>query len=180
MLEIDKLGIGERRSNGADDEVTGRNSEGDGKEDQLDGGIRNRWDNRSDDGADQRSISGVRLHRAVQSTTGKEAFGPEQSGQSCANARPHDCSYLRGMSEGACERCRMLLDEASSAISAHVAAVSLLAEAVSLSETAGSIDQLQQAVRATSAARQMTIECYENHKVAHELKVRGAGSGFPE
>jgi hypothetical protein len=84
------------------------------------------------------------------------------------------------MSEGACERCRILLDEASSAISAHVAAVSLLAEAVSLSETANSINRLREAVRATSAARQVTVECYENHRTAHELKVMTAGSGFPE
>ena len=38
-LEFDNSRIGKRRSNGADDEITGRDSEGDGEEDQLDGGI---------------------------------------------------------------------------------------------------------------------------------------------
>jgi hypothetical protein len=37
MLGIDNPGIDERRSDGADDETTGRNFEGDGEEDQLDG-----------------------------------------------------------------------------------------------------------------------------------------------
>jgi hypothetical protein len=37
MLEIDNSRIDQRRGNGADDEIAGRNSEGDGK-DQLDGG----------------------------------------------------------------------------------------------------------------------------------------------
>jgi hypothetical protein len=38
MLEIDNSRIDQRRGNGADDEIARRNSEGDGKEDQLDGG----------------------------------------------------------------------------------------------------------------------------------------------
>jgi hypothetical protein len=38
ILEFDNTGVDQRRSNGADDETTGRNFEGDGKEDQLDGG----------------------------------------------------------------------------------------------------------------------------------------------
>jgi hypothetical protein len=84
------------------------------------------------------------------------------------------------MGEGACERCKILLDEASSAISAHVAALSLLAEAVSLSETADSLNRLKEAVRATSAARQVIVERYKNHRSAHELKVMTAVSGFPE
>jgi hypothetical protein len=37
MLEIDNSRIDQRRGNGADDEIARRNSEGDGKEDQLDG-----------------------------------------------------------------------------------------------------------------------------------------------
>ena len=84
------------------------------------------------------------------------------------------------MSEGACERCRILLDEASRAISAHVTAVSLLAEAVSLREPTDSIDRLKETVRAMSAARQMAVECYENHRSAHELKVMTAGSVYTE
>jgi len=84
------------------------------------------------------------------------------------------------MSEGDCERCRILLKEASSAISSHVAAASLLAEAVSLSEPAGSLDRLKEAVRASSTAREVTIEQYENHRSAHQLKVMTAGSRFPE
>jgi hypothetical protein len=84
------------------------------------------------------------------------------------------------MSEGACGQCRILLEEASRAISAHVAAISLLAEAVSLREAADSIDRLMETVRAASTARQMTVERYENHRSAHELKVMTAGSGFPE
>jgi hypothetical protein len=37
MLEIDNSRIDQRCGNGADDEIARRNSEGDGKEDQLDG-----------------------------------------------------------------------------------------------------------------------------------------------
>jgi hypothetical protein len=84
------------------------------------------------------------------------------------------------MSEGDCERCRILLREASSAISAHVGAVSLLAEAVSLSESANSLYRLEMAVRATSFAHEIAVEHYENHRSFHELKVMTAGSGFPE
>jgi len=84
------------------------------------------------------------------------------------------------MTEGTCERCRILLKEASSAISSHVAAVSLLAEAVSLSEPAASLHRLKEAVRATSTAREITVEHYENHRSAHQLKVMTAGSRFPE
>jgi hypothetical protein len=84
------------------------------------------------------------------------------------------------MSEGNCERCRILLKEASSAISSHIAAVSLLAEAVSLSEAAGSLDRLKAAVCATSTAREITVEHYENHRSSHRLKVMTAGSRFPE
>jgi hypothetical protein len=84
------------------------------------------------------------------------------------------------MSEGDCERCRILLREASSAISAHVGAVSLLAEAVSLCEALDSLNRLKEAVRATSAAREITVERYENHRSAHQLKVMTAGSRFPE
>jgi hypothetical protein len=84
------------------------------------------------------------------------------------------------MSEGDCERCRTLLREASNAISSHVAAVSLLSEAVSLSEPARLIDRLKEAVRATSTAREYAVERYENHRSAHQLKVMTAGSRFPE
>ena len=84
------------------------------------------------------------------------------------------------MSEGDCERCRILLKEASSAISAHVGTVSLLAEAVSLSEPVNLLDRLKEAVRATSTARETAVECYENHRSAHELKVMTAGSRFWE
>ena len=84
------------------------------------------------------------------------------------------------MSEGRCEQCRILLKEASGAISAHAGAVSLLAEAVSLSESLSSLDRLEEAVRATSVAREIAVEEYENHRSAHELKVMTAGSGLWE
>jgi hypothetical protein len=105
---------------------------------------------------------------------------PKQSGPFCVGVRPCDCSCFLEMSEGDCKPCRSLVDEASRAISAHVTAVSLLGDAVSLSETAESINRLKEAVRATSAARQIAVECYENHRAAHELKVMTAGSRFPE
>jgi uncharacterized protein YycO len=84
----------------------------------------------------------------------------------------------RQMSEGDCKKCRILLSEASSAISAHVGAVSLLAEAVSLSESRNSLGRLEAAISATSVAREIAVERYENHRLAHELKVMTAGSGF--
>jgi hypothetical protein len=84
------------------------------------------------------------------------------------------------MSEGNCEQCRILLNEVSSAISAHVATVSLLAEAVSLSEPVSLLDRLRETVRATSSARETAVERYENHVSAHQLKVMTAGSQFWE
>ena len=93
---------------------------------------------------------------------------------------PTDCSDSFTMSEGSCEQCRILLNEVSRAISAHVAAVSLLAEAVSLGEPVSLLDRLKEAVRATSTARETAVERYENHVSAHQLKVMAAGSQFWE
>jgi hypothetical protein len=78
------------------------------------------------------------------------------------------------MSEGNCEQCRILLNEVSSATCAHLATVSLLAEAVSLGEPVNLLDRLKEAIRATSAAREIAVERYENHRCAHELKVIAA------
>jgi len=74
----------------------------------------------------------------------------------------------------------MLLRAASRAISAHAAAVSLVAEATSLSESPETRDRLVAAARATCRARESAVERYENHRSAHELKVMTAGFGFPE
>lgn len=80
--------------------------------------------------------------------------------------------------EGGCERCRILLAEASNAISAHAGALSLLAEAVA---AGGSLEvaQLETAIHALSGGREIAIENYENHRSAHELKVMTAGSRNP-
>jgi hypothetical protein len=55
------------------------------------------------------------------------------------------------MSEGDCERFRILLEEGLNAISAHFGAISPLAETVSLGETVGSLDRLKESVRASGA-----------------------------
>ena len=84
------------------------------------------------------------------------------------------------MSEENCEQCRILLNEAFSAISAHGGAVSLLAEAVGLGEPVNSLDRLKEAVRATNTARETAVERCENHISVHQLKVMTAGSRFWE
>jgi hypothetical protein len=78
------------------------------------------------------------------------------------------------MSEARCERCRILLREASSAISAHIGAVALLSEAVSVRESRASIDRLEAAVRATSLDHEVAVGRYEDHRRAHELSVMAA------
>ena len=83
------------------------------------------------------------------------------------------------MGEGHCEQCRILLAEASSAISAHLAALSRLSEAVSLGDSVILIDRLRETVRATSAARGVAVERYEKHNAVHQIKVMTAGQ-FPE
>ncbi len=84
------------------------------------------------------------------------------------------------MSEADCEQWRVLLKAASRAILAHVEAISRMEEAVSRDFT-DSLDRLKAAVRTTSAAREIAVEEYENHRTSHEFKlidaVYGAGSG---
>src|ERR1700683_4909360 len=63
MLGFDKPGIGRRRGTGADDETTGRDFEGNGKEDQLAGCSGDHRCLRSDNATNARELSAVRLHR---------------------------------------------------------------------------------------------------------------------
>jgi hypothetical protein len=84
------------------------------------------------------------------------------------------------MSEGDCKQCRILLGEASRVISAHLAAVSRLSEAIQADDSVILTNRLRETVRITSAAREVVIERYENHRSDHQLKVMTAGFKFPE
>jgi hypothetical protein len=83
------------------------------------------------------------------------------------------------MSEGACERCRILLGEASRAISAHLAAVSRLSEAIRTGDSVILTDRLRETIRVNSTAREVAVGRYENHRSDHQLKVMTAGFQFP-
>ena len=79
------------------------------------------------------------------------------------------------MSEGSCEQCRFLLENASAAISAHARAISLLAQAAR-TDAPSSLGSREAAVRNTGAALEAAVESYENHRAAHEFKIMTAGS----
>src|ERR1700686_5387582 len=80
MLRVENPGNSKRRSNGADDEITGCNFEGVSEEDQLDGGGGGRGGNGPDDAADSRAVSGVRVHGTVRSKAGKAKRSPDSDG----------------------------------------------------------------------------------------------------
>jgi hypothetical protein len=79
------------------------------------------------------------------------------------------------MGQTGCELCRILLEEAATAISAHAKAIADLAGAVGESSSAA-LTPLEAAVRDTRAALEIAVERYENHQSTHELRVMTAGS----
>jgi hypothetical protein len=79
------------------------------------------------------------------------------------------------MGQKGCEQCRILLEGAGTAISAHAKAIADLAGAVGDSPDA-TLGPLEAAVRDTSAALESAVERYENHQSTHELKGMTAGS----
>jgi hypothetical protein len=79
------------------------------------------------------------------------------------------------MGQSGCERCRILLEEAATAISAHAKAIADLAGAVGDSPDAA-LTPLEAVVRDTGAALEIAVERHENHQSTHELKVMTAGS----
>lgn len=80
------------------------------------------------------------------------------------------------MPEKGCEQCKVLLDEAAAAISAHAKAVARLADAVGVNPS-GVLTKLETEVHSTSLAREAAVLQYETHISAHELKIMTAGSG---
>jgi hypothetical protein len=73
------------------------------------------------------------------------------------------------MGKNDCEQCRILLKEASTAISAQALAESLLDDFVD-SEPPESLDRLKVVAHKISAACETAVERYENHRFAHELR----------
>lgn len=84
------------------------------------------------------------------------------------------------MGEGNCEQCRILLEKAAEAISAHAKAISDLAEGVGRSFEVSASALLERAASTTGILVEKAVERYENHRSTHELKVMTAGSGVAE
>ena len=78
-----------------------------------------------------------------------------------------------------CEQCKIFLDAAAAAISAHAQALAKLSEAVGGDVEVG-LAAMEKAVRSTRLECDLAVEKYEYHKSAHELKVMSAGSKMPD
>src|SRR5260221_14708040 len=76
-----------RPRNGADDETTRRNSESDGEEVDVDGGGRDRGNERAQHIADAGSLPRARLQRAGRSAAGKARLSPDRDGKLPALAK---------------------------------------------------------------------------------------------
>jgi hypothetical protein len=74
-----------------------------------------------------------------------------------------------------CEECKILLDDAANAISAHANAIARLEEAVR-SNPEAALTAFESAVRATGRVREICVGQYEDHRAYHEVRAMAAGS----
>ena len=74
-----------------------------------------------------------------------------------------------------CELCKILLDRAALAISAHARAVARLAGAVGESSEAD-LSVMEFTVRTARIEHELAVTEYEVHRASHEMKVMTAGS----
>jgi hypothetical protein len=83
------------------------------------------------------------------------------------------------MAEAGCKVCKILLDRAADAISAHASAVARLEQSVSANPESN-LSELESVVDATRLMRETAVIHYELHRSDHGSKTRTAGSGAAE
>jgi hypothetical protein len=78
-----------------------------------------------------------------------------------------------------CPECRRLMEEAGCAIALHLQTLGEISGAVHGSSGAD-LDELLAAIQKYREAELDAVQKYENHRVLHESRVRGAGASGSE